>query len=166
MSLVPCRACGHQVDTSALGRVRSNRRDCVCRRGMGVKARGEGNGRSIPKPSNAGDRPRRQTRRAMAWRGALLRCRSLVQIAARRERRLALPPRHAIAQPVAYCEHALPCPGCGATNPGRKMSKQQSDLIVLLIQLILGFALLAGGLTVAWNVVGPILKTQLTKPPN
>ena len=46
------------------------------------------------------------------------------------------------------------------------MSKQQSDLIVLLIQLILGFALLAGGLTVAWNVVGPILKTQLTKPPN
>ena len=73
--------------------------------------------------------------------------------------------------PCRACGHqvdtsALACPGCGATNPGRKMSKQQSDLIVLLIQLILGFALLAGGLTVAWNVVGPILKTQLTKPPN
>ncbi|WP_412480924.1 hypothetical protein [Azonexus sp. IMCC34839] len=73
--------------------------------------------------------------------------------------------------PCRACGHqvdtsALACPGCGATNPGRKMSKQQSDLIVLLIQLILGFALLAGGLTVAWNVVGPMLKTQLTKPPN
>lgn len=73
--------------------------------------------------------------------------------------------------PCRACGHqvdtsALACPGCGATNPGRKMSKQQSDLIVLLIQLILGFALLAGGVTVAWNVVGPILKTQLTKPPN
>ena len=73
--------------------------------------------------------------------------------------------------PCRACGHqvdtsALACPGCGATNPGRKMSKQQSDLIVLLIQLILGFALLAGGATVAWNVVGPILKTQLDKPPN
>ena len=56
--------------------------------------------------------------------------------------------------PCRACGHqvdtsALACPGCGATNPGRKMSKQQSDLIVLLIQLILGFALLAGGATVA-----------------
>ncbi len=73
--------------------------------------------------------------------------------------------------PCRACGHqvdtsALACPGCGATNPGRKMSKQQSDLIVLLIQLVLGFALLAGGVTVAWKVVGPILQTQLTKPPN
>ncbi len=73
--------------------------------------------------------------------------------------------------PCRACGHqvdtsAMACPGCGATNPGRKMSKQQSDLIVLLIQLILGFALLAGGLTVAWNAVEPILKIQLNKPPN
>ena len=90
-----------------LGRVHSNRRDCVCRDGMGAKARGAGNGRSIPKPSNAGDRPPRQTRRARVWRGALPRCRSLVQITAPRDRRLALPPRQTLAQPVAYCEHAL-----------------------------------------------------------
>lgn len=56
------------------------------------------------------------------------------------------------------------CPGCGATNPGHKLSRQQSDLIVLLIQLILGVALVVGGATLAWNAVGPILKNQLSKP--
>ena len=32
------------------------------------------------------------------------------------------------------------CPGCGATNPGRKLSRQKHDLIVLLTQLIIGTA--------------------------
>jgi hypothetical protein len=72
--------------------------------------------------------------------------------------------------PCRACGHqvdtsAEACPGCGATNPARKMSRQQSDLIVLLIQLILGFALLIGGGTLAWNAVGPIVKSQLAKPP-
>lgn len=57
------------------------------------------------------------------------------------------------------------CPGCGATNPGRKMSRQQHDLIILLIQLIIGTALLVGGATLAWNAVGPIIKQQLAKQP-
>lgn len=72
--------------------------------------------------------------------------------------------------PCRACGHqvdtsAEACPDCGATNPARKMSRQQSDLIVLLIQLILGFALLIGGGTLAWNAVGPIVKSQLAKPP-
>ena len=75
-----------------IGRIHSKRWDCVCRDGMDAKARGAGNGSSIPEPSNAGDRPPRQTRRARVWRGALLRCRSLVQITARHDRRLALHP--------------------------------------------------------------------------
>lgn len=71
--------------------------------------------------------------------------------------------------PCRACAHkvdisAEACPGCGATNPGRKMSRQQSDLIVLLIQLIVGFALVIGGGTLAWNAVGPIVKAQLAKP--
>ncbi len=71
--------------------------------------------------------------------------------------------------PCRACGHqvdtsAEACPGCGATNPARKMSRQQSDLIVLLIQLILGFVLLVGGGTLAWNAVGPIIKSQLAKP--
>jgi hypothetical protein len=44
------------------------------------------------------------------------------------------------------------------------MSRQQSDLIVLLVQLILGLALVVGGATLAWNAVGPTLKAQLAKP--
>jgi len=59
---------------------------------------------------------------------------------------------------------AIACPGCGATNPGHKLSKQQSDLIVLLIQLIVGLALVLGACAYAWHVVGPIIKLQLTKP--
>ncbi|MDP3538706.1 MAG: hypothetical protein Q8S26_08385 [Azonexus sp.] len=71
--------------------------------------------------------------------------------------------------PCRACAHkvdtsAEACPGCGATNPGRKMSRQQSDLIVLLIQLIVGFALVIGGGTLVWNAVGPIVKAQLVKP--
>ena len=71
--------------------------------------------------------------------------------------------------PCRACGHqvdtsALACPGCGATNPGRKMSRQQHDLIVLLIQLVVGTALVVGGGTLAWNAVGPIVKQQLAKP--
>jgi len=43
------------------------------------------------------------------------------------------------------------------------MSRQQHDLIVLLIQLIVGTALLVGGGTLAWKTVGPIVKQQLEK---
>lgn len=56
------------------------------------------------------------------------------------------------------------CPGCGATNPGRKLSRQKHDLIVLLTQLIIGTALVVGGGSLAWNAVGPIIKQQLAKP--
>jgi hypothetical protein len=71
--------------------------------------------------------------------------------------------------PCRACKHqvdtsAEACPSCGATNPGRKMSRQQHDLIVLLIQLILGTALVIGGGTMAWNAVGPVIKQQLNKP--
>ena len=71
--------------------------------------------------------------------------------------------------PCRACGHqvdtsAITCPGCGATNPGHKLSKQQSDLIVLLVQLIVGVALVVGACTYVWNAVGPIIKTQLAKP--
>ena len=59
---------------------------------------------------------------------------------------------------------ALACPGCGATNPGRKMSKQKTDLIILLIQLIVGLTLVIGIGNWMWGAVGPIVKSQLSKP--
>ena len=58
------------------------------------------------------------------------------------------------------------CPGCGATNPGRKLSRQQHDLIVLLIQLVIGAAVLVVAGNMIWNTVGPIIKQQLNKPIN
>jgi hypothetical protein len=72
--------------------------------------------------------------------------------------------------PCRACGHkvdtsAEACPGCGATNPGRKLSRQKHDLIVLLIQLMIGTALLVVGGTIAWNAVGPIIKQQMLKPP-
>lgn len=71
--------------------------------------------------------------------------------------------------PCRACAHkvdtsAEACPGCGATNPGRKLSRQRHDLIVLLIQLLIGTALLFVGGMIAWDAVGPIIKQQLNKP--
>ena len=71
--------------------------------------------------------------------------------------------------PCRACGHTVDisaeaCPGCGATNPGRKMSRQQHDLIVLLIQLIIGTALVVAAGSWVWNTVGPIVKSQLVKP--
>jgi hypothetical protein len=71
--------------------------------------------------------------------------------------------------PCRACGHtvdtsALACPGCGATDPGHKLSRQQRDLIVLLIQLVVGTALVFAAGTWAWNTVGPIVKQQLSKP--
>ncbi len=73
--------------------------------------------------------------------------------------------------PCRACGHqvdisAVACPGCGATNPGRKMSRQQHDLIVLLIQLIIGTALVVAAGSWVWNTVGPIIKQQMAKPAN
>ena len=71
--------------------------------------------------------------------------------------------------PCRACGHtvdtsAVACPQCGATNPGHKLSRQQSDLIVLVVQLIVGFTLLFVAGNWVWNQVGPIVKAQLSKP--
>ncbi len=71
--------------------------------------------------------------------------------------------------PCRACGHqvdtsAVACPGCGATNPGHKLSRQKHDLIVLLIQLVIGTAIVFVGGSMAWNAVGPIIKQQLAKP--
>ena len=67
------------------------------------------------------------------------------------------------------CRHTVDtsaeaCTGCGATNPGRRLSRQQSDMIILLIQLIIGIGLLFAAGSWVWHQVGPIIKTQLSKP--
>jgi RNA polymerase subunit RPABC4/transcription elongation factor Spt4 len=71
--------------------------------------------------------------------------------------------------PCRACKHqvdtsAEACPGCGATNPGHKLSRQEHNLIVLIIQWTLAIVLLIGGGTLAWHSVGPMIIQQLNKP--
>lgn len=46
------------------------------------------------------------------------------------------------------------------------MSRQQRDLIILAIEVVFGVALLVAGATAAWNAVGPIIKSQMSKSAN
>ena len=59
---------------------------------------------------------------------------------------------------------ALACPGCGATDPGKSISRQQRNGRVLIIQWILGLTLLGMGGWYVGNVVIPMVKQQLVKP--
>jgi len=73
--------------------------------------------------------------------------------------------------PCRACAHqvdtsALACPGCGATDPARKISRQQRDRRILVVQLVVGLSLLGFGGWYVWNSVIPMVKQQLTKPGN
>lgn len=58
---------------------------------------------------------------------------------------------------------ALACPGCGATDPARKISRQQRDGRTLIIQLAVGLSLLGLGGWYVWNGVIPMVKQQMSK---
>lgn len=67
------------------------------------------------------------------------------------------------------CDHqvdtsALACPGCGATDPARKISRQQHDIRKLIIQIAVGLSLLGLGGWYVWNGVIPMVKQQLARP--
>jgi hypothetical protein len=71
--------------------------------------------------------------------------------------------------PCRACGHqvdtsALACPGCGATNPGGKISRQQRDIIVSLIQLVIAAVLLGWGGWYIWNTAVPMIKDLLVRP--
>lgn len=71
--------------------------------------------------------------------------------------------------PCRACEHlvdtsALACPQCGATDPGCKISRQQRDRRRLVVQIVVGVALLAGVGHVAWNTVVPMVKQMTARP--
>ncbi|MDR2112545.1 MAG: hypothetical protein LBQ62_05535 [Candidatus Accumulibacter sp.] len=71
--------------------------------------------------------------------------------------------------PCRACGHqvdtsALACPGCGATDPGRKISRQRRDIIVTLIQLVIVAILLGWGGWYVWNATVPMVKEILARP--
>ncbi|WP_043463011.1 hypothetical protein [Azovibrio restrictus] len=68
--------------------------------------------------------------------------------------------------PCRACGHqvdtsALACPGCGATDPGRSISRQQRDLRILAVQIVLGLVIFVGVGSVVWKQVEPMV-AQLT----
>ena len=59
---------------------------------------------------------------------------------------------------------ALACPRCGATDPGRKFSRQQRNLVVGSIQaVVIIIVLVWGGLTL-WRTTVPLIKDILARP--
>jgi hypothetical protein len=71
--------------------------------------------------------------------------------------------------PCRACGHqvdtsALACPRCGATDPAKKISRQQRDLRSSVIQLVFWLTVLGWG---SWYVVTtaiPMAKQLLVKP--
>lgn len=68
--------------------------------------------------------------------------------------------------PCRACGHqvdtsALACPSCGATDPGRSISRQQRDLRLLAVQIVLGLVIFVGVGSVVWKQVAPMV-SQLT----
>jgi hypothetical protein len=71
--------------------------------------------------------------------------------------------------PCRACGHevdtsALACPQCGATDPGHKLSRQQRNLIVSLIQLLIVVTLLICGGLYVWKTTVPVIKEILGRP--
>ena len=70
--------------------------------------------------------------------------------------------------PCRACGHsvdtsAIACPGCGATDPAKKISRQQRDAISLVIQLVVGVVLLVAGSTYLWREFSPVIKAAIVK---
>jgi hypothetical protein len=71
--------------------------------------------------------------------------------------------------PCRACGHqvdtsAIACPGCGATNPGHKISRQQRNLIVSLVQFAIVAILLGWGGWYVWKTTVPMIKEILARP--
>ena len=61
---------------------------------------------------------------------------------------------------------ALACPECGATDPAKKISRQQRDLLRSVVLAIFWIGLLGFAGMYAWNTLIPAAKQYLVKPQN
>ena len=71
--------------------------------------------------------------------------------------------------PCRACKHqvdtsAEACPRCGATDPARKISRQQREFRAFIVQTVLWIALLGSAGWYGWNVGIPMLRQMLNKP--
>ena len=72
--------------------------------------------------------------------------------------------------PCRACGHqvdtsALACPRCGATDPSRKISRQQREFRSFIAQTLLWICLLGAGGWYVWTNVIPTVKQFIAKPP-
>ena len=58
---------------------------------------------------------------------------------------------------------AQACPACGATDPGRKISRQQRELRVFLIQLAVAVTVAATAGWYVWHEFMPVIKAAIVK---
>ena len=70
--------------------------------------------------------------------------------------------------PCRACGHqvdtsAMACPECGATDPGKKISRQQRDLILFLVQIVFWLCVLGMGGNYIWRNWIPPLKQFIAK---
>jgi len=70
--------------------------------------------------------------------------------------------------PCRACDHqvdtsALACPQCGATDPAKKISRQQRNLRNFVIQSIVWLCLLSFAGWYVWHVVIPFVKPFIVK---
>ena len=71
--------------------------------------------------------------------------------------------------PCRACTHqvdtsALACPRCGATDPAKKISRQQRNAIAFVIQLVFWISALGFGGWYVWHTVIPMAKQLIVKP--
>ncbi len=71
--------------------------------------------------------------------------------------------------PCRACEHqvdtsALACPRCGATDPAKKISRQQRNAISSVFQFIFWVSLLSFAGWHVWHTAIPMAKQYLVKP--
>lgn len=70
--------------------------------------------------------------------------------------------------PCRACSHsvdtsALACPQCGATDPGRTISRQQRELRIFLLQLVVATLIFGGIAWGVWHEFMPIIKAAIVK---
>ncbi len=71
--------------------------------------------------------------------------------------------------PCRACGHqvdtsALACPGCGATDPGKKISRQTRNAIGFSLQLVFWLAVLGFGGWYTKTMLIPMDRQYITKP--
>lgn len=71
--------------------------------------------------------------------------------------------------PCRACGHkvdtsALACPECGATDPGHKISRQQRNAIVFLVELVVVSCIFATIAWAVWKYAVPTAQDFLARP--